>query len=75
MFCHRILLRHLLKLKARGINAGSKHDFEDMCDAISATGLEFNDIVDKTWKFEEVEEAVQHLWEGRQVGKYVVQIQ
>ncbi|KAI8294010.1 Zinc-type alcohol dehydrogenase-like protein [Colletotrichum sp. SAR11_240] len=59
----------------RGINAGSKLDMEDMAAAISATGLKFDDIIDTVYDFEQAEEALQYIWEGRQVGKVVLRIQ
>ncbi|KAI0183339.1 chaperonin 10-like protein [Xylaria flabelliformis] len=62
------------RVNVRGVNAGSRLDLEDMCAAISATSLKFDDIIDKVWDFKEAEEAIQSLWEGHQVGKYVLRI-
>ncbi|KAI1204692.1 uncharacterized protein F4807DRAFT_446363 [Annulohypoxylon truncatum] len=59
----------------RGINCGSKYDMEDLCAALSATKMPLNDIIDSTYPFEKAEESIQHLWEGRQVGKLVLHIQ
>ncbi|KAI8266981.1 hypothetical protein K4K56_004579 [Colletotrichum sp. SAR 10_98] len=58
----------------RGINAGSRLDMEDMAAAISATGLKFDDIIDTAYDFEQAEEALQYIWEGKQVGKLVLKI-
>ncbi|KAI8211868.1 Zinc-type alcohol dehydrogenase-like protein [Colletotrichum sp. SAR 10_77] len=58
----------------RGINAGSRLDMEDMAAAISATGLKFDDIIDTVYDFEQAEEALQYIWEGKQVGKLVLRI-
>lgn len=58
----------------RGINAGSRHDMEDLCAAISATGMRFDDIIDTVFPFNQADGAIQYLWEGRQVGKLVVRL-
>ncbi|KAI5457338.1 hypothetical protein BGZ63DRAFT_417077 [Mariannaea sp. PMI_226] len=56
----------------RGIDAGSKHDQDDLCAAISATQMTFDDIIDSVQPFEKADEAVQYIWEGKQVGKLVI---
>ncbi|CAO2647370.1 Nn.00g082920.m01.CDS01 [Neocucurbitaria sp. VM-36] len=56
----------------RGINAGSKQDQADLCAAITTTQMTFDDIIDSTQPFEKAEEAIQYIWEGRQVGKLVL---
>ncbi|KAL8669929.1 MAG: hypothetical protein Q9168_005509 [Polycauliona sp. 1 TL-2023] len=58
----------------RGINAGSKMDMDDLCIALTATKIKFDDIIDSTWAFGDANEALQYLWEGKQVGKLVIQI-
>lgn len=58
----------------RGINAGSKYDMEDLSAALSATSIPLDDIIDSTYPFEQAEEAIQYLWEGRQVGKIVLRL-
>ena len=58
----------------RGINVGSKHDFEDLVAAIEATHLGFDDVIDKVFDFEQAEEAIEYVWAGRQVGKVVIRI-
>lgn len=60
------------RVNLRGINAGSKQDMDDLCAAITATQMTFSDIIDSTRPFEEAEEAIQYIWEGRQVGKLVL---
>ncbi|KAK5164124.1 uncharacterized protein LTR77_010215 [Saxophila tyrrhenica] len=62
------------RVNLRGINAGSRHDQEDLCAAISAMGMRFDDIIDSTFPFDEAEEAVESIWQGKQVGKVVVKI-
>lgn len=58
----------------RGINAGSKHDLEDLYDAVSATGMGFTDVIDCRFPFQRAPEAIEHVWQGKQVGKVVVQL-
>lgn len=58
----------------RGINAGSKQDMDDLCAAITAIQMTFEDIIDSTQPFEKAEEAIQYIWEGKQVGKLVLTI-
>jgi Zn-dependent alcohol dehydrogenase len=56
----------------RGINAGSKMDMDDLCAALSATGIRFDDIIDSVQPFESAEEAVEKVWQGKVVGKLVL---
>jgi Zn-dependent alcohol dehydrogenase len=58
----------------RGINAGSRFDLEDLSDAISADETQLDDLIDKVYPFSEAEEAVQFVWEGKQIGKVVLQL-
>ncbi|CAJ2509018.1 Uu.00g140440.m01.CDS01 [Anthostomella pinea] len=58
----------------RGINAGSKYDMEDLCAALSASETKLDDIIDKVFPFSEAEEAVQYVWEGRQIGKVILRL-
>jgi threonine dehydrogenase-like Zn-dependent dehydrogenase len=60
------------RVNLRGINAGSVQDLQDLCAAIAATKMTFEDIVDSTMEFERVEEAIQYIWGGKQVGKLVL---
>ncbi|KAK2023103.1 GroES-like protein [Colletotrichum zoysiae] len=41
---------------------------------LSATKLGFDDIMDSVFEFEQAEEAISYLWEGRQVGKLVLRL-
>ena len=59
---------------SRGINAGSKDDLDDLCAAISSTGMRFDDIIDQVFPFEKADDAVEHLWQGRVVGKIVINL-
>jgi len=58
----------------RGINAGSKQDMDDLCAAFTATKIKLDDIIDSTWDFEQAEEALQYLGDGKQVGKVVIKM-
>ncbi|KAL2828326.1 hypothetical protein BJY01DRAFT_240943 [Aspergillus pseudoustus] len=58
----------------RGINAGSKQDMNDLCAALDATQMSLENIIDSIEPFEKAEEAIQYIWEGRQVGKVVLRV-
>ena len=49
-------------------------DMDDLSDALTATRIRFDDIIDSTWAFDKADEALQYLWEGKQMGKIVIQI-
>ncbi|CAG9940016.1 unnamed protein product [Clonostachys rosea f. rosea IK726] len=57
-----------------GINAGSKDDQDELMAAISATQMTFDDIIDSVWSFDKAEEAIEYVWQGKQVGKVVIEI-
>ena len=63
------------KINLRGINVGSKHDFEDLNAAIAATAMRFEDIIDRKFSFGDAEEAIEYVWQGKQVGKVVLQVE
>lgn len=42
--------------------------------AVSATKMTFEDILDSVWEFEQAEEAVEYVWQGKQVGKVVIRV-
>ncbi|KAF2023655.1 alcohol dehydrogenase [Setomelanomma holmii] len=60
------------RINLRGINAGSVQDLSDLCAAVTATQMRFDDIIDSARPFEEAEEAIRYVWEGNQVGKVVL---
>ncbi|KAK5714326.1 hypothetical protein LTS12_027841 [Elasticomyces elasticus] len=62
------------RLKVRGVNAGSKDDQDELMAAISATQMTFEDILDSVWPFEQAEEAIEFVWQGKQVGKVVLKL-
>ena len=59
---------------SRGINAGTKFDMEDLCEALASDQTQLDDIIDKVFSFNEAEEAVQFVWEGKQIGKVVLRL-
>jgi Zn-dependent alcohol dehydrogenase len=58
----------------RGINTGSKQDMDDLCDALTAVQMHLDDIIDSTFPFEKSEEAIEYVWQGKQVGKVVMRL-
>ncbi|EHY52633.1 Zinc-type alcohol dehydrogenase-like protein [Exophiala dermatitidis] len=58
----------------RGINAGPVSDMEDLCAALEATQMNLDDIIDKVYPFDQAEEALQSLWEGKVIGKLVLRL-
>lgn len=47
---------------------------EDLCSALEATQMQLDDIIDKVYTFDQAEEAVQSLWDGKVVGKVVLRL-
>lgn len=45
---------------------------DDLSRALTASNIRLDDIIDSVWSFDKAEEALQYLWEGRQVGKIVI---
>ncbi|CAI7670882.1 unnamed protein product [Penicillium manginii] len=62
------------RVTLRGINAGSKYDMEDFCAALSAAQTRLHDLIDKIFPFAEAEDAVEYVWQGKQVGKIVLRL-
>lgn len=58
----------------RGINVGSRLEFEELCQVVSANEIDFSALIDRTFKFEEAEEAFAYLWSGKHVGKVVIEL-
>ena len=58
----------------RGINAGSKQDHDDLCAAISANEMRLDDIIDAVEPFEESDAAVERVWQGKVIGKLVLNL-
>lgn len=36
--------------------------------------MRFDDIIDARFPFEKAAEAIEHVWQGRQTGKVVIQV-
>lgn len=47
---------------------------DDLCAALSSTKMQLDDIIDQVYSFENAEEAIQRLWEGKVVGKLVIRV-
>ena len=58
----------------RGINCGSRLDFERMNELIAATEMRFDDVVDKKFGYDQAPEAFEYIWSGKHVGKIVIEI-
>ncbi|KAF2806844.1 NAD(P)-binding protein [Mytilinidion resinicola] len=58
----------------RGINVGSRLEFEALNQIVSASRMRFEDLIDKTFAFEEAEEAFGYLKSQKHVGKVVIEI-
>lgn len=62
------------RVSLRGINGGSKMDLDELCAALSATKIQFDDIIDSIQPFDKAEEAIESVWQGKVVGKLVLQL-
>lgn len=47
---------------------------EDFCEALSASQTQLDDLIDKVFPLEQAEEAVEYVWQGKQVGKVVLRL-
>jgi NADPH:quinone reductase-like Zn-dependent oxidoreductase len=47
---------------------------DDLCAAMSATQMRLSDIIDSIYPFEKANEAIEHIWQGNQVGKVVIRL-
>jgi Zn-dependent alcohol dehydrogenase len=47
---------------------------DDFCAALSASKMPLNDLIDKIFPFDEAEEAVEYVWQGKQIGKIVLRL-
>ena len=47
---------------------------EDFCAALAATEMRLDDLIDRVFAFAEAEEAVEYIWQGRQIGKVVLRL-
>ena len=49
-------------------------DLDDLCAALSATRVQFDDIIDSVHPFESAEKAIEKVCQGEVVGKVVLQL-
>jgi NADPH-dependent curcumin reductase CurA len=49
-------------------------DLDDLCAALSVTKIQFDDIIDSVQPFDNAEEAVESVWQGKVVGKLVLKL-
>lgn len=49
-------------------------DLDDLCAALSATQIHFDDIIDSVVPFDRAEGAIEKLWQGRVIGKLVLEL-
>lgn len=49
-------------------------DLDNLCAALSATRIKFDDIIDSVLPFDQAEAAIEQLWQGKVVGKIVLQL-
>ncbi|KAF2098806.1 zinc-binding oxidoreductase [Rhizodiscina lignyota] len=58
----------------KGINVGSRLDFEQMNKLISANGISFEEVIDQKYSFDRASDAFEYLWSGKHVGKVVIEL-
>lgn len=47
---------------------------KDLCAALTATHIRFDDIIDSVESFEKADEAIEYIWKGKQIGKLVLRL-
>lgn len=47
---------------------------DDLCAALAAVQMPLDDIIDSVEPFEKADEAIEYIWQGKQIGKLVLQI-
>jgi hypothetical protein len=47
---------------------------DDLCTALDATQMPLKDIIDSVELFQKAEEAIEYIWQGRQVEKVVLRV-
>lgn len=58
----------------RGINVGSRRDFERLCAFVEAKGIRFDAIIAREFDFLQAPAAFHHLQEGDFIGKVIINI-
>ena len=62
-----VVTRHV---RLQGITVGSREDFTDMAKAIAQHKL--HPIIDRTFTFDEIHSALEHLSSGQHFGKVTI---
>jgi NADPH:quinone reductase-like Zn-dependent oxidoreductase len=62
------------KIMLRGVNVGSRQDFEEMNRFIEEKGMRFEDIIDRRFGFGEAEEAIEYVGKRGPFGKVVIEV-
>lgn len=62
------------KILLRGINVGSKQDFEEMNHFIELHQLRFQELIDRTFGFEDAEDAIEYVGKAGPFGKVVIEV-
>jgi NADPH:quinone reductase-like Zn-dependent oxidoreductase len=47
---------------------------EDFCAALEAAQTPLNDLIDKVFPFEQADDAIEYVWQGKQIGKIVLRL-
>lgn len=54
--------------------AGSKRDFQNLCQFLVENKVSVSPIVDRVFSFHESEDAFNYLYSGKHIGKVVIKI-
>ncbi|KAH8648852.1 hypothetical protein BGZ61DRAFT_547664 [Ilyonectria robusta] len=60
--------------KLKGIMAGSKRDFQNLCQFLEEKKVSISPIVDRVFSFHESKDAFNYLYSGKHIGKVVIKI-
>ncbi|PGH13656.1 hypothetical protein AJ79_03504 [Helicocarpus griseus UAMH5409] len=52
-----------------------KTHMDDLCAALSATQMNFDDVIDSVQPFDKADEAIEYILQGKQIGKLVLRIE
>lgn len=57
-----------------GIYVGSIQDFAKMNSFIAEHRMKLDSVLDKTFAFEDADEAFEYLYQGKHVGKVIIKV-
>jgi threonine dehydrogenase-like Zn-dependent dehydrogenase len=63
-----------ITLRIRGISVGSRVDFENLNAFLEKKRIDLKPLIDRTFAFDDSEEAFHYLYSGAHVGKVVIKI-